>query len=156
MGESSLVAQRASKSTQFFYGFGSISVGIKNNLLGSFLLIYYNQVLGMDAMTVSIAFFIALMIDAISDPLIGIWSDRTQTKYGRRHPFLYFSIIPFALSYYYIIAGPEPGDPNLFWKLVGLLFVLRISMTLFEVLVQRWLQNFLRTTIKEITWQHLE
>ena len=92
MGESSLVAQRASKSTQFFYGFGSISVGIKNNLLGSFLLIYYNQVLGMDAMTVSIAFFIALMIDAISDPLIGIWSDRTQTKYGRRHPFLYFSI----------------------------------------------------------------
>ena len=133
MGESSLVAQRASKSTQFFYGFGSISVGIKNNLLGSFLLIYYNQVLGMDAMTVSIAFFIALMIDAISDPLIGIWSDRTQTKYGRRHPFLYFSIIPFALAYYYIIAGPEPGDPNLFWKLVGLLFVLRISMTLFEV-----------------------
>ena len=103
MGESSLVAQRASKSTQFFYGFGSISVGIKNNLLGSFLLIYYNQVLGMDAMTVSIAFFIALMIDAISDPLIGIWSDRTQTKYGRRHPFLYFSIIPFCpflLLYY--------------------------------------------------------
>ena len=133
MGDTSLLAHRASKSTQFFYGFGSISVGIKNNLLGSFLLIYYNQVLGMDAMTVSIAFFIALMIDAISDPLIGIWSDRTQTRYGRRHPFLYFSIIPFALAYYYIIAGPEPNDPNLFWKLVGLLFVLRISMTLFEV-----------------------
>ncbi len=133
MGESLVQAQKASKSSQFFYGFGSISVGIKNNLLGSFLLIYYNQVLGMDAMTVSIAFFIALMIDAISDPLIGIWSDRTSTRYGRRHPFLYFSIIPFALAYYYIIAGPEPGDPNLFWKLIGLLFVLRISMTLFEV-----------------------
>ena len=133
MGESFVKAQKASKSSQFFYGFGSISVGIKNNLLGSFLLIYYNQVLGMDAITVSIAFFIALMIDAISDPLIGIWSDRTKTRYGRRHPFLYLSIIPFALAYYYIIAGPEPGDPNLFWKLVGLLFVLRISMTLFEV-----------------------
>ena len=133
MSDLDIRAQRAGKFTQFFYGFGSISVGIKNNLLGTFLLIYYNQVLGLDAISVSLAFFIALLIDAISDPLIGIWSDRTNTKYGRRHPFLYFSIIPFSLAYYYIIAGPEPGDPNLFWKLVGLLFVLRISMTLFEV-----------------------
>ena len=123
----------ANRSTQFFYGFGSIAVGIKNNLLGTFLLIYYNQVLGLDALTVSFAFFLALVIDAVSDPIIGIWSDRTKSKYGRRHPFLYFSIIPFSLAYYYILAGPEPGDPNLFWRLVGLLFVLRISMTLFEV-----------------------
>ena len=133
MGNTELSAHRADGSTQFFYGFGSIAVGIKNNLLGTFLLIYYNQVLGLDAITVSLAFFLALVIDAISDPIIGIWSDRTQSKYGRRHPFLYFSIIPFSLAYYYIIAGPEPGDPNLFWRLVFLLFILRVSMTLFEV-----------------------
>ena len=35
MGEIDLQAQRATKSTQFFYGFGSIAVGIKNNLLGT-------------------------------------------------------------------------------------------------------------------------
>ena len=133
MTDNPLQAHLATRSTQFFYGFGSLAVGIKNNLLGTFLLIYYNQVLGLDALTVSFAFFLALVIDAVSDPIIGIWSDRTKSKYGRRHPFLYFSIIPFSLAYYYIIAGPEPGDPNLFWRLVGLLFVLRISMTLFEV-----------------------
>ena len=114
MGEIDLQAQRATKSTQFFYGFGSIAVGIKNNLLGTFLLIYYNQVLGLDAITVSFAFFIALIIDAVTDPIIGIWSDRTKSKYGRRHPFLYFSIIPFSLAYYYLLAGPEPNDPDLF------------------------------------------
>ena len=103
-------AHRANRSTQFFYGFGSIAVGIKNNLLGTFLLIYYNQVLGLDAWTVSTAFFLALVIDAISDPIIGIWSDRTNSKYGRRHPFLYFSIIPFSLAYYFLIAGPAPGE----------------------------------------------
>ena len=133
MGEIDLQAQRANKSTQFFYGFGSIAVGIKNNLLGTFLLIYYNQVLGLDAITVSFAFFIALIIDAVTDPIIGIWSDRTKSKYGRRHPFLYFSIIPFSLAYYYLLAGPEPNDPDLFSRLVILLFILRVSMTLFEV-----------------------
>ena len=134
MGEIDLQAQRATKSTQFFYGFGSIAVGIKNNLLGTFLLIYYNQVLGLDAITVSFAFFIALIIDAVTDPIIGIWSDRTKSKYGRRHPFLYFSIIPFSLAYYYLLAGPEPNDPDLFSRLVLLLFILRVSMTFLKFL----------------------
>lgn len=129
-------AHRADGRSQFFYGFGSIAVGIKNNLLGTFLLIYYNQVLGLDALTVSFAFFLALVVDAISDPIIGIWSDRTVSKYGRRHPFLYFSIIPFSLAYYFLLAGPAPGEiekSELFWRLVLLLMTLRISMTLFEV-----------------------
>ena len=136
MAENNLQAHLATKSTQFFYGFGSMAVGIKNNLLGTFLLIYYNQVLGLDALTVSLAFGLALIIDAVSDPIIGIWSDRTNSKLGRRHPFLYFSIIPFSFAYYFLIAGPAPGEveqTELFWRLVFLLMILRISMTLFEV-----------------------
>jgi len=136
MVENKLQAHLATKSTQFFYGFGSMAVGIKNNLLGTFLLIYYNQVLGLDALTVSLAFGLALIIDAVSDPIIGIWSDRTNSKLGRRHPFLYFSIIPFSFAYYFLIAGPAPGEveqTELFWRLVFLLMILRISMTLFEV-----------------------
>ncbi len=99
-------AHRASLSTQVLFGSGSISVGIKNNLLGTYLLIYYNQVLGLDAGVAALAMAIALAVDAVSDPLVGIWSDRARTRWGRRHPFMYAALVPFAVSYYLLLSDP--------------------------------------------------
>ncbi len=78
----------------FMYGFGSLPTGIKDNLLGYFLLIYYSQVLGLDAVLAASAMAIALVVDAVSDPWVGIWSDRVRTRWGRRHPSMYAAIIP--------------------------------------------------------------
>lgn len=71
MEEQQVKAHGATTGTMFTYGLGSIPVGIKNNLLGTYLLIYYNQVLGLDAMLAASAMSIALVVDAITDP----WSD---------------------------------------------------------------------------------
>ena len=125
---------RASLSTQGFYGSGSISVGIKNNLLGTYLLIYYNQVLGLDAGVAALAMAIALAVDAVSDPLVGIWSDRARTRWGRRHPFMYAALVPFAASYYLLLSDPgQISDQALFLRLLVLLVILRLSMTFYEV-----------------------
>ena len=114
------------------YGFGSISVGIKNNLLGTWLLIYYNQVLGLDAILVSGAIAIALVVDAISDPFVGIWSDRVRSRWGRRHPFMYASIIPFSLCYYLILQDPgEISDSQMFTRLLILMILMRVAMTFY-------------------------
>ena len=51
---------------------------------------------------------IALVVDAVSDPWVGIWSDRIRTRWGRRHPFMYAAILPFAAAYYFILI--DPGD----------------------------------------------
>jgi Na+/melibiose symporter-like transporter len=70
MEERVIQAKGATNATMFNYGFGAIGVGIKNNLLGVWLLLYYNQVLGLDAILVSAAMALALVVDAVSDPFV--------------------------------------------------------------------------------------
>ena len=70
--------------TKFLYGTGSIGYGVKDVAFRSFLLLYYNQVVGVRAELVSFAILVALVVDAISDPLVGQWSDTIRTRWGRR------------------------------------------------------------------------
>ena len=134
MTEQQVKAQGATMGTMFTYGLGSIPVGIKNNLLGTYLLIYYNQVLGLDAVLAASAMAIALVVDAITDPWVGIWSDRVRTRWGRRHPFMYAAIIPFAVAYYYILLDPGSiSESGLYFRLVFWLVMLRLAMTFYEI-----------------------
>ena len=80
--------------TKFFYGFGSLAYGIKDNAFNYFLLFVYVQVFGLAPNLAGLAILLMLVIDAISDPLIGYFSDKTQSKWGRRHPWMYGSAIP--------------------------------------------------------------
>ena len=136
---SPIQAQRASQSIMYIFGSGSIAVGVKNTLLGTFLLVYFNQVLGLPAYLAASAMGIALVVDAISDPLVGIWSDRVRSRWGRRHPFIYLAIIPFALSYYSILQYPGSiaegtiTEGELFNRLLFLMIIMRLSMTFYDV-----------------------
>ena len=52
----------------------------------TWLFFYYNAVLGLDADMVALAIGIALVVDALTDPWVGIWSDRVRTKWGAGIP----------------------------------------------------------------------
>ena len=95
----------ASTSSLIFYGIGNLSPAIKSNFLGAPIFYYYNNVLGLDALLVSLALAIALIIDGITDPLIGYFSDYTKSRLGRRHPYIFASILPGALFTSYSLLG---------------------------------------------------
>ena len=97
----------ADLSTKLFYGFGAVANGAKSNGFNYLLLFFYSQVVGLPAQWVSLGIFIALLFDAVSDPLVGYLSDNLRSRWGRRHPFMYASGIPVAVAYYFLWSPPE-------------------------------------------------
>ena len=122
-----------SNLTLFLHSAGSGVVGIKNVIFGTWVLLYYNQVLGLEPYLASIALGISLFFDAISDPLVGVWSDRFKSKLGRRHPFIYASIFPLAFCIWLLFVPPSSYDQTyLFLKLLTLTVCIRLAITFFE------------------------
>ncbi|MDA1074736.1 MAG: MFS transporter [Proteobacteria bacterium] len=116
------------------YALGQMPEGIKSAAFGFFLLFYYNQVLGMSGTLAGVALFVALCLDAISDPLVGSWSDFARSRWGRRHPFMYAAAIPFALSFFLLFTPPEGlGEMGLFIWLLSFSVLTRTAMTFYQV-----------------------
>jgi GPH family glycoside/pentoside/hexuronide:cation symporter len=130
------VAQKSKLNfrTKFFYGFGSISFGIKNNGFSYFVLFVYSSVLGLPAWMAGLALNLVLVVDAFTDPLVGYYSDRTRSKWGRRHPYMYAAALPVAITYYFLWTPPgDLTDWQLFSYLLVCAIIIRVFITFYEV-----------------------
>ena len=128
---------RLSFGVKFFFGAGQAAEGIKTCSFGTFLLFYYNQVLGLSADLAGLAIALSLLFDAVTDPIAGSVSDRWQGRQGRRHPFLYASALPLGLCFYLLfdpwVSIGGVGQAGLFaWMLVATILT-RGTMTLYHV-----------------------
>ena len=105
---------------------------MKDNGFSYFLMFYYNQVLGLPGSLAGTAIFIAMMIDAACDPLIGFLSDNTRTRIGRRHPYMYGAAIPVAIVYFFIWHPPELSHTWLFVYLTVASTLVRVFVSAYE------------------------
>ena len=120
--------------TKFLYGFGSMSYGIKDNAFAYFLLFVYVQIFGLAPDLAGLAILLMLVFDAFSDPLVGYFSDRHRSSWGRRHPFMYFSAIPVSLSFFLLWDPPEAlTQTQLFFYLLGIGVFIRTAITFYEI-----------------------
>ncbi|MFT5674728.1 MAG: GPH family glycoside/pentoside/hexuronide:cation symporter [Paraglaciecola sp.] len=120
--------------TKTFYGIGQMSQGVKDTAFQSFVVFYFSQVMGMPAIMAGFAALIALLFDAITDPLMGDISDNWHSRWGRRHPFMIAAVIPFPISLYMLFSPPVGLDhQGLFLWLLGWSVVVRVMLTMFNV-----------------------
>ncbi|MBY6129076.1 MFS transporter [Qipengyuania aquimaris] len=132
MATTAAVADKPSVGLKLAHGFGAAAFGIKNNGFDYFLLLFYGTVIGLEPGLVGLAIMIALVFDAVSDPLVGYWSDNFRSKWGRRHPFMYAAALPVALSYFLLWNPPELSQFGLFLYLTGLAVLIRTFITFYE------------------------
>jgi Na+/melibiose symporter-like transporter len=118
----------------WYYGSAAVAFGIKNNAFSYLLLIYANQVLGIPGYLAAWALGIAIIWDAVSDLILGHWSDKTHSRFGRRHPYMYVSFIVLPLTFYALFDPViELNDGNVFIYILVLAVLIRTGTTLFEV-----------------------
>ena len=118
------------------YSIGAVANGVKTDTFTFFLLFFYSNIIGLNPALAGSAIFIALCVDAFTDPLMGTISDRTNTSFGRRHPFMFVSFIPMSLGYVFLFAPRQDWDlsqSDLFLWMTIFTVITRIGMTLFDI-----------------------
>lgn len=125
--------RRVSLSTKLAYGIGTIAYGVKDNGFSTFLLLFYNQVVGLPAQLVGLAIMGALVFDAFVDPLIGHWSDNTRSRWGRRHPFMYAAALPVGALYLLLWNPPAADQTATLIYLVVTAILIRTALSCYEV-----------------------
>ncbi len=131
--ESESASHRVPLRTKLAYGFGAVAYGIKDNGFSVFLLLFYNQVVGLPAHQVGLAIMVALLVDACIDPLVGHLSDQTHSRWGRRHPWLYLSAVPIALVWVLLWNPPDASPGVQFAYLIGIAILVRAVVSCYEV-----------------------
>jgi GPH family glycoside/pentoside/hexuronide:cation symporter len=89
-----------------------------------FYAIYLTDVVGLEPRLASFGALVGIVWDAVNDPLVGILTDRLQTRWGRRRPFLLWFAIPFGLSFVILWSAPDWDNQFALMAYVTLAFML--------------------------------
>ena len=89
------------------YGLGDMASNFYMGFFGLFLLYYYTDVFGIAPAAAATMLLVTKIIDAVSDPAMGLIADRTTSRFGRYRPYLLWVAVPYAVLGYLLFLGPE-------------------------------------------------
>lgn len=88
------------------YGFGAVGKDMVYMLSASYILYYYQDILGVEAYIMGIILMIARVFDAFNDPIMGVLVAKTKTKYGKFRPWLLIGTVLNAIVLFFMFAAP--------------------------------------------------
>ncbi|WP_439100809.1 MFS transporter [Congregibacter sp.] len=116
------------------YATGNIPFAVKDAAFANFVVFYYTQVHGLSGTLAGLAMFFALLFDAVSDPVVGSWSDTFRSRWGRRHPLLIAGGVPTALLFLGLFVPPSGfGELGIFAWLLCVSVLLRTFLTIYFI-----------------------
>ncbi len=106
------------------YGLGDFAINIAYTTIGFYFIFFLVNVAGLPAYWASFIFLVARAWDAVTDYLMGMISDRTETRFGRRRPYILFGSIPFGIAFFLLWMVPFESDLYLviYYVLITIIF----------------------------------
>jgi GPH family glycoside/pentoside/hexuronide:cation symporter len=89
------------------YGLGDTASNFFFVTFNMFLLYYYTDVFGLLPAAVGTMFLVTKVVDAVSDPIMGLIADRTNSRWGKYRPYLLWAAVPYGFCGYLMFANPD-------------------------------------------------
>ncbi len=93
-------SEKLNLSTKLAYGAGDLGSAITANILVFYLSFFLTDVAGMGAALAGSVRMVSGIWDAINDPIVGVLSDRTRSRWGRRYPWMIFGAVPLGIFFF--------------------------------------------------------
>lgn len=109
------------------YGFGDMASSMFWKIFSAYLPLFYAMVFRLDLEVTAVLMLVTRIWDAVSDPMMGIISDRTNTRWGKYRPYLLWIAVPFAISGVLLLTKPNFGETgNTVWAFVTYILMMTV------------------------------
>ena len=115
------------------FGVGDLGPALVASIQGFFLNAFLLDIAGIRPAAAGVIFLIVKIWDSVNDPIIGGLTDRTNTRWGRRRPWLLFGAIPFGLAWFMQWLVPDWSQTGLFWYYLVVALLLDTGFTAVNV-----------------------
>jgi len=125
---------RVPLSRKLLWGAGGAADYVLYNGLNNLILPIFNVGLGIDAVKLGFAIGLPRILDAITDPLVGNFSDNLRTRWGRRRPLILGGVICAAILLGLLFMPPRSfGEAGLFWWFLGICSLFYVAYAIFVI-----------------------
>jgi glycoside/pentoside/hexuronide:cation symporter, GPH family len=121
--------------TAILYGAPYIVFSIAQLPISIFIPAFYSQELGVSLWLTGLIIALTRVSDVVTDPLIGILSDRTRSRFGRRKPWIAAGVPLLMLSAWMLFAPPPGAGP---WHLAVWVALIYLAFTMIDIPLKSW------------------
>lgn len=106
--------EKISRKEKVSYGMGDLACNTVFTVVSSYLMFFYTDIAGIGLAAVGTIMMIARIVDAVTDPMMGIIIDKTNTKWGKARPYVLWMAVPFAVISVLMFLSPDVGSTGKF------------------------------------------
>jgi len=89
------------------FGAGDMAVNVVISSMMLIITFFYTDIFGIQSKDLAMLFIVVRLIDAVTDPLMGIVTDKINTRWGRYRPYFLFLAVPFGISVFLTFSTPD-------------------------------------------------
>ncbi len=106
------------------FGAGDMAVNVVISAMMLIITFFYTDVYGMNPADMALMFLLVRVLDAVTDPLMGLITDKFNSRWGRYRPYLFIFAIPFGISVFLTFSTPDMDyNAKLVWAYATYIFV---------------------------------